>query len=144
MTDHGTPNGNGNGNGNGFAEIQIVHTSDENGQVHIFEKVDELEVDGQDYALLIYRGTDETKLELSDPDADEIDEEVMVMKILHEDGVEVYENIEDEAEFDKVVQHIEYLHDEEEDDEDDDGEHIEIELSELLHHLQDDDEESKN
>jgi hypothetical protein len=78
-----------------YNETDIIETTDEDGQVHIFEKISELEVDGQEYALLIYKGnsydgeTDEKKDE-------GYEEEVVVMKISYEDGQEVFEAIEDE------------------------------------------------
>jgi len=98
-----------NGGGGMFEDVEVVHTTDEEGNVHIFEKVQELEVDGKEYALLIYRGTDEAPIESS-----EEDEEVVVMRLLHEDGLEVYENIDDEDEFDKVVEAIEGIEEDEE------------------------------
>lgn len=95
---------------NGFYdETDIIETTDEEGQVHIFEKISELEIDGQEYALLIYKG--------NNPEADEekeegYEEEVVVMKISYEDGQEVYEAIEDEDEFNKVVAFIDTMEDE--------------------------------
>jgi Protein of unknown function (DUF1292) len=108
----------------------IVETTDEDGVVHVFEKVSEIEVDGQEYALLIYRGQGEEGANNASakagPEADDEDEdEVVVMKISYEDGAEVYEAIEDEDEFERVVAAIEEL-----DDEDDDSA-VAIDLGEL-------------
>jgi hypothetical protein len=117
-----------------YNETDIIETTDEDGQVHIFEKISELEVDGQEYALLIYKGnsydgeTDEKKDE-------GYEEEVVVMKISYEDGQEVFEAIEDEAEFEKVVAYIDSL-------EDDDSE-VSIDLSEFMGIEEDSEEESR-
>lgn len=109
-------NGRSTDNGN-YSETDIIETTDEDGQVHVFEKVSELEVDGQEYALLIYKGNqpDEEGEEGEEKaeDAEEgYDEEVVVMRITYEDGQEVYEAIEDEAEFEKVVAFIDNMDDE--------------------------------
>lgn len=99
--------------GNGtYAETDIIETTDEDGQVHIFEKISELEIEGQDYALLIYKGNE------YEPEAEQeegYEEEVVVMRINVEDGEEVFEAIEDEEEFERVVKFIESM---EVDDED--------------------------
>lgn len=148
----------------GFEEVEIVHTTDEEGNVHIFEKIDELEIDGQDYALLIYKGTETEEAngehgdvtikqshhhhheegetcshhhhkDDEDDDEDESDDEVVVMRISYEDGLQVYENIDDEEEFEKVVQAIENLELE------GDGEEIDIvALGQLLNELEEDSE----
>ena len=115
-----------------YNETDIIETTDEDGQVHIFEKISELEVDGQEYALLIYKGNS------FDGEAEEkkdegYEEEVVVMKISYEDGQEVFEAIEDEAEFEKVVAYIDSL-------EDDDSE-VSIDLSEFMGNLEEDSEE---
>lgn len=98
-----------------YLETDIIETTDEDGQVHIFEKVSELEIDGQDYALLIYKGNQESETdEAGQADKEEgYDEEVVVMKVSYEDGQEVYEAIEDEAEFERVVAFIDNMEDDE-------------------------------
>ena len=115
-----------------YTETDIIETTDEEGTVHVFEKIQELEIDGQDYALLIYKGNEyEADSEESEGAEDEegYDEEVVVMRITQEDGEEVFEAIEDEAEFERVVAFIENL-------EDDD---IAIDVSDFL-----EDEDSNN
>ena len=136
---------NGNGNGNSFEEeVQIVQTTDEEGNIHLFEKLDELEVEGKEYALLIYRGQHEggsalpVQIEVNEDE----DEEVIVMRLTHdEDGAEVYENIDDEKEFDKVAAYIQTLQDEADDEDEDDEEFDAERLSDLLQQLDDDDED---
>ena len=108
-----------------YEEADIIETTDEDGQVHIFEKISELEIDGQDYALLIYKGTGEGEKPASAEGDETPEEEVVVMRISHEDGLEVYEAIEDEEEFERVVAAIETL------DDDDDDSPITIDLSDF-------------
>ncbi len=86
--------------------IDIIETTDENGQIHIFEKIEEYEMDNQRYALLIYQGDDEE----DEPEEDlGYDEEIVVMRIMKDvdQATEIFEAIEDEAEFQKVVKMIE-------------------------------------
>jgi hypothetical protein len=119
-----------------YNETDIIETTDEEGQVHIFEKVSELEVDGQEYALLIYKGNS-YDAEGEEKKDEGYEEEVVVMKISYEDGQEVFEAIEDEAEFERVVAYIDTL-------EDDDSD-VAIDLSDFMGGLEEDaDEESKN
>ena len=117
-----------------YEETDIIQTTDEEGQIHVFEKVDELEIDGQEYALLIYKGTD---YEEGKPAEEGHDEEVVVMKISYEDGQEVFEAIEDEEEFERVVSFIENM-------EVDDDDEIAIDLGDFLSELETDEEENKN
>ena len=84
--------------------VEIIETTDENGKVHIFERVEEVEVEGNTYALLVYRGGED------EPLPEGADEEVVVMRVSKDpDGTDVFEQIEDEAEFDKVLAHIDTL-----------------------------------
>lgn len=107
----------------------IIETTDEDGNVHIFEKVEEYELDGKRYALLIYQSGDEDEADEGDApahthgpgcahghahdhdhdqdDDDDYEEEVIVMRVATEDGADVFETIDDEDEFDRVVKHIE-------------------------------------
>jgi hypothetical protein len=103
-----------------YRETDIIETADEDGTVHIFEKIQELEVDGQDYALLIYKGN-----EYKEETPEDEDEEVVVMRLSYEDGQEVFEAIEDEAEFEKVVAYIENMEEDEESE-------ISIDIGDLL------------
>jgi hypothetical protein len=100
-----------------YSETDIIETTDEDGQVHVFEKISELEVDGQEYALLIYKGNDSEedaeKEEKAESEEEGYEEEVVVMRITYEDGQEVYEAIEDEEEFEKVVAFIDNMDDDE-------------------------------
>ena len=111
---------------NGYGDA-IITTSDDEGAVHLFEKIQDLEVDGKPYALMVYLGKEEDldKDEIAArADAEGYDEEVVVMKVSVEDGAEVYEAVEDEAEFEKVVAQIETLMSEEDE--------LVIDLEELL------------
>lgn len=77
----------------------IVTLVDEEGKNHDFQVVDIIEVDGKEYALLL-------PAESEDPEQDE----VLVLRF-EEDR---FEMIEDEAEFQRVVQVLEELNEEEE------------------------------
>jgi uncharacterized protein YrzB (UPF0473 family) len=114
-----------------YRETDIIETTDEDGTVHIFEKIQEIEVDGQDYALLIYKGNDYKE----EPEDEE--EEVVVMRLSYEDGQEVFEAIEDEDEFERVVAYIENM------EEDDDSE-ISINLGDFLAQMGEEEEEPKS
>ncbi len=92
-------------------ESPVIHTTDEDGAEHKFQMIDMIEVDGQIYGLLLYLGEDD-----KEPVAPEgYDEEVVVMRIIEENGEQVFEAIEDEAEFERVLAYVEQM-DEDEDD----------------------------
>lgn len=78
---------------------QIIETIDENGNVIKFELYDIVEVDKQEYALLL--------------PADE-SEEVLVMRLSQDGEDYIFESIDDDAEFNKVAEYIESLEEEEE------------------------------
>ncbi len=85
-------------------EDQIIETIDENGEVVRFELYDIVEVDEQEYALLL-------------PVEDEEPDEVVIMR-LQKDGEEyLFETIDNDEEFDKVANYVESLVDEEDDEE---------------------------
>ena len=80
-------------------EEQIIETVDENGNVVKFELFDIVEVDEQEYALLL-------------PVEDEEGDEVVLMK-LSKDGEEyLFETIEDDEEFEKVAKYVESMDEE--------------------------------
>ncbi len=80
-------------------EEQIIETVDENGNVVKFELFDIVEVDEQEYALLL-------------PVEDEEGDEVVLMK-LSKDGEEyLFETIEDDEEFEKVANYVESMDEE--------------------------------
>lgn len=82
-------------------ERQLIETLDENGNVINFELYDIVEVEGREYALLIPADTDDSE------------EEVLLMRISLEGEEYILERIEDDAEFDKVAEYIESMHEEE-------------------------------
>ncbi len=83
-------------------EKQLIETTDENGNVINFELYDIVEVEGQEYALLIPADS-ETKEE----------EEVVLMRLSQEGDDYIFESIDDDAEFDKVAEYIESMDEEE-------------------------------
>lgn len=100
----------------------LVETTDEDGKVHYFEPIEELEVDGARYALLIYRGMADGEgsivKEVESNNGHGHDEEVVLMRVQYDDDGAVFEAIEDDAEFQKVLDYIDTLEDEEEDEDD--------------------------
>ncbi len=87
-------------------ENQLIETVDENGNVITFELYDIVEVDEQEYALL-----------LPAEEEDESDEAELVIMKLTKDGEDyLFETIDDEAEFEKVASYVESLEDEDEEE----------------------------
>lgn len=94
-----------------FNEIEpkIIKTVDENGEVHNFELIDIINIDEKEYGLLVYLSDEQN------PEAgEEEEEEVLIMKLSKEDDAYTFETIEDDEEFNMV---LEYLENEEEDEE---------------------------
>lgn len=88
-------------------ENQLIETVDEDGNVIKFELFDIVEVEEQEYALLLPADAEENS-----------DEAEIVLMRLSKDGEDyLFETIEDDAEFDKVSAYIESLEDEAEDEE---------------------------
>ena len=83
-------------------EKQLIETVDEEGNIVKFELFDIVEVDDQEYALLLPAESD---LE---------DEEVVLMRLTKDGEDYLFEAIEDDEEFDRVSEYIENLTDEEE------------------------------
>ncbi len=83
-------------------EKQLIETVDENGNVINFELYDIVEVEGQEYALLIPAESDNKE-----------EEEVVLMRLSQEGEDYVFESIDDDAEFDKVAEYIESMDEEE-------------------------------
>ena len=79
-------------------EDQIIETVDENGNVVKFELFDIVEVDEQEYALLL-------------PIEEESDE-VVIMKLTKDGEEYLFETIDDDEEFDKVANYVENMDEE--------------------------------
>lgn len=88
-------------------EKQLIETIDEDGNVINFELYDIVEVDGQEYALLLPTEADED---------DEEDGEIVLMRLTKDGEDYLFETIEDDEEFNKVEAYIQSLEDEEEGD----------------------------
>lgn len=86
---------------------QIIETVDEEGNIVKFELIDIVEVDEIEYGLLL--PIDEAK---SEPDEDS---EVVLMRLKKEGEEFLFEAIEDDEEFEKVVEYIQSIEDEIED-----------------------------
>lgn len=81
-------------------EDQIIETVDENGKVVKFELFDVVEVDEQEYALLL--------------PLEENNDEVVLMRLTKDGEEYLFETIEDDEEFEKVATYVENMDDEEE------------------------------
>jgi putative Holliday junction resolvase len=84
---------------------QIIETIDEQGNIIRFELFDIVEVDEQEYALLLPVETEE-----------EEQEELVLMRLTKDGEDYLFETISDDAEFDKVAAYVESLEDEEDDE----------------------------
>lgn len=85
---------------------QLIETVDENGNSITFELFDIVEVDNQEYALLL-----PTEAEPGEED------EIVLMRLSKEGEDYIFETIDDDAEFEKVASYVESLEDEIEDEE---------------------------
>ncbi len=81
-------------------EDQIIETLDENGNVIKFELYDIVEVDEQEYALLL--------------PVEEEGDEVVLMKLTKDGEDYLFETIDDDEEFDRVANYVENMDDEDE------------------------------
>lgn len=85
-------------------ERQLIETVDEDGNVINFELFDIVEVDNQEYALLLP----------ADEEEDSEDSEIVLMRLTKDGEDYLFETIEDDEEFNKVEEYIKTLEDEEE------------------------------
>lgn len=89
-------------------EEQLIETIDEEGNVINFELIDIIEMEGQEYGLLLPKDED-----------DEEEKEVVLMRLMKEGEEYVFEMIETDEEFDKVVAYMDTLEEAEEESEED-------------------------
>lgn len=82
-------------------EDQIIETIDENGNLIKFELFDIVEVDEQEYALLL-------------PVEEEDNDEVVLMRITKDADEYLFETIDDDDEFEKVANYVENMDEDEE------------------------------
>ena len=81
---------------NADEENNIIQTTDENGETQCFELVDVFKVKDKDYAALINVNADGSP-------ATEEEEELIIMRLIEEDDNYTFEEIEDDDEFNEVV-----------------------------------------
>ncbi len=82
-------------------EDRLIETIDENGNVITFELYDIVEVDEQEYALLLPTDDEE--------DADDEDAEIVLMRLSKNGEDYLFETIEDDDEFNRVAAYVESL-----------------------------------
>ena len=107
---------------NNDMENKIIRTQDENGEIFSFELIDVVEFNGQQYGLLVHvdeEGEEETK-PASESEEDEDEEEVVIMRLNKENDGYVFETIEDDEEFNSLIEFIESEEDEDDEEDDDD------------------------
>ena len=91
-------------------ESNIIRTEDENGEMQSFELVDVFQCNNKDYAALIKVNEDGSEIE------DE-EQELILMRLIEEEDSYTFEEIEDDKEFDQVVEAFENeVDDEDEED----------------------------
>ncbi len=83
-------------------EEQMIETVDEEGNVINFQLIDIIEMEGKEYALLLPQEND---------DSEEEEKEVVLMRLIKEGEEYTFEMIEDDDEFNKVVDYIDTLDD---------------------------------
>ena len=84
-------------------EKQLIETVDEEGNVINFELFDIVEVDEQEYALLLPTESEEGE-----------DDEIVLMKLTKDGEDYLFETIDNDEEFEKVAKYIESLEEDEE------------------------------
>jgi hypothetical protein len=99
---------------NGSGETKIIKTEDENGNVFNFELIDIIEVDGQEYGLLVM--VEEEGEAAEGGDDEEVEEEVVLMRLNSSEDGYTFETIEDDKEFEKVISQLEFDEEEDEDE----------------------------
>ena len=83
-------------------EEQMIETVDEEGNVINFQLIDIIEMEGKEYALLLPHEND---------DSEEEEKEVVLMRLIKEGEEYTFDMIEDDDEFNKVVDYIDTLDD---------------------------------
>ena len=80
-----------------FDELPILVLVDEEGMEHQFELLAELEIEDEEYRVLVPLGEDEE-------DVGEEEVEVVILKVLYDDeGNELLSDIDDDEEWEKVA-----------------------------------------
>lgn len=79
-------------------DTQIIQTEDEEGNLHNFELIDIVEIDNQEYGVLLYLNEDANEDE---------EQEIAIMRLVKQNENYVFETIESEEEFNKVSAMIE-------------------------------------
>lgn len=87
----------------------IIKTTDEQGKVHSFKLVEIVEVDKKEYGLFEYL---ENKPRNKYAKTKKEDDELIIMRITQKSGEHYFEVIEDDDEFNKVMDYIEKHEDE--------------------------------
>lgn len=87
----------------------IIKTTDENGNTHTFKLIEIIEVKKKEYGLFEYLDPEKPNKTFKTKDEEA---ELIVMRIKSKQGESVFEVIEDENEFEQVMEYID-LHEDE-------------------------------
>src|SRR5690348_7687197 len=95
------------GNGADMEETEalFVTLTDEDGEEETFQLVQTVEVDGRQYGVLVSAEADMDETGTDGADEDE-EGDILILRVTEENGEEYFEEIEDDAEFQKVVKHL--------------------------------------
>lgn len=89
-------------------QTKVISTKDENGEEHSFELLDVIEVDGKEYGLLVHLGEEEEcGCSCEDEECECDEQEVVIMRLTGKGEDYTFEAIDDDEEFNKVVEYIE-------------------------------------
>lgn len=83
-------------------EKQLIETIDEDGKVITFELFDIVEVDNQEYALLLP----------AEKEGESEDDELVLMRLTKDGEDYLFETIDDDAEFNRVAEYVENMDEE--------------------------------
>lgn len=86
----------------------FIKTTDEHGKTHTFKLVEIIEYNENEYGLFKYVDPTTIKGKFKNQD----DDEIIVMRILSQNDESFFEVIEDEKEFNEIIDYIEEIEDE--------------------------------
>jgi len=77
-------------------DIEVYTLTDEDGKESDFELIGRLDEDGQSYVAL-------APIDVDEENEDDEEGSFIVLKVVEEDGEEIFETIEDDEEFDRIA-----------------------------------------
>jgi uncharacterized protein YrzB (UPF0473 family) len=89
-------------------EALFVTLTDDDGEEETFQLVQTVEVEGKQYGVLVSADADMDE-ETEEAEDEEDEGDILILRVTEENGEEYFEEIEDDAEFQKVVKHLESI-----------------------------------